>query len=263
MSDREPDRETEPWSDPTTEPGWAGRVLVVTGAAGDIGAACVARALGRGASVVASDRGADLLRERWGRSGDSLLLVPADLTDPRNCRELGERAANWRGPIAGGVFAAGHVEHVGFADMTTRQWEDMVTVHLSSTAHLLRSLLAHISTGASFVCVGSTVAHHGGVVGQAHYVSAKAGLLGLVRACARELGPRGVRVNMVSPGFTLTGATRALFDDDEIRARARRAPLGRLPGPADIAAVVAFLLDDESALVTGEEIRVDSGARLA
>jgi 3-oxoacyl-[acyl-carrier protein] reductase len=160
------------------------------------------------------------------------------------------------------VLAAGFAEHVPFLKMRTEQWRSMVDTHLTGTFLSLRALAAGMAEAGSVVCLASTVAHRGGPASQAHYVAAKAGILGLVRATARELGPQGIRVNAVSPGFTDTMLNVGMFSDDEVAERAARSPLGRIAVSDDIARVVAFLLCDDSQFVTGQEILVDGGASL-
>lgn len=245
-----------------------GRVIVVVGAGSGIGQACASAAAVDGAHVVLADRDPTGLRHTVERlpspgNGSAPVLMTADVTDEKHWDELMSAAAERYGRVDGLVMAAGIARHVPLEDMTLAQWEEMLAVHLTGAFLGLRAAAKAMSGGGSVVYIASTVATGRGPLHQSHYVAAKAGAIGLVRAAARELGPRGIRVNSVSPGFTRTPLNAGLFTDEDISARADAAPLGRVAEATDVADTTTFLLSERSRLTTGQDLRVDGGATFA
>jgi len=239
---------------------------VITGAASGIGRECAIRLATRGIPVVLADvdeagmaRTAQLVEARGGSS----LIVATDVTHDEDCTALVEAALRRFGGLAGGVLSAGTARHAAFLDLERTDWESMLAVHLTGAflcvQAMARAMVASGSRG-SLVYVASSVAAGLGPPRQAHYVAAKAGALGLVRAAARELGPLGIRVNAVSPGFTRTPMNDGLFTEEELRARAQNAPLGRVAEPADVARSIEFLLGPESDFITGQTLHVNGGS---
>lgn len=245
----------------------AGRTLIVTGAAGGIGRACARAAAAQGASVVLGDldpAGLEAAAQPIG-AGARVHCVPVDVTDEGQCDDLVAAAEQRFGRVDGAVLAAGVARHVPLLDMTRTEWERMLAIHLTGAFLCLRAAAAAMvraGRGGSVVYVASTAAAGLGPLHQAHYVAAKAGALGLVRAAARELGPLGVRVNAVSPGFTRTPMNDGLFTAEEVRRREADAPLGRVAEAEDVADAVTFLLGDRSGFVTGHNLQVNGGSYL-
>ncbi|MGH3262140.1 MAG: SDR family NAD(P)-dependent oxidoreductase [Trebonia sp.] len=242
----------------------AGHRVVVTGAAGGIGFECAARLGALGAAVLLADIDADAVRaaaQRLATGGVAASAMAADVTDQDQCRALTSMAMDRLGGVDGAVLAAGVAEHVPFLEMSRAEWERMLAIHLTGTFFCLQAVAQALigGGGGAIVYVGSSVAAGLGPLCQAHYVAAKAGALGLVRAAARELGRHGIRVNAVSPGFTDTAMNAGLFSVDEVRRRATDAPLGRVARPTDVAGAVAFLLGADSGFMTGQTLHVNGG----
>jgi 3-oxoacyl-[acyl-carrier protein] reductase len=240
---------------------------VITGAAGAIGGAC-AMALARdGAQIVIADLDSERLTvaaEELGAAGASVRPIVTDVTDAGSCSDLAAAAVERMGGIDGAVFAAGVARHVPLLQMSLEQWESMLAVHLTGAFLCLQAVgrVMVSQRSGSMVYVASSVAAGLGPPRQAHYVAAKAGALGLVRAAARELGAYGVRVNATSPGFTDTSMNSGLFSAEELRQRAEQAPLGRVAEPADVALTAEFLLGEGSGFMTGQTLHVNGGAHM-
>jgi 3-oxoacyl-[acyl-carrier protein] reductase len=242
------------------------QVIVVTGAGSGIGRACATAAFRSGASVVLADIDGEAAKRTGAEvdpDGHRTVVRNIDVTDPGQCADLARAPVEHFGRLDGAVLSAGIANHVALLELTDRAWHEMLAVHLTGTFYCLRAFgraLAGDGHGGSLVYVGSTAADGAGPIGQAHYVAAKAGAQGLVRAAARELGPLGIRVNTVAAGFTRTPMNDGLFTAAEIAQRAAAAPLGRVAEPEDIARMVKFLLSADSGFVTGQTIYVNGGA---
>lgn len=243
-----------------------GSTVVVAGAASGIGQACALEVAAEGGNLVLADR-ADLsaTRERLVRTRAQVRDVALDVTDEAAWRDLVSTALDRFSRIDALVLAAGMARHVPLLQLSRAEWDEMLAVHLTAAFLALRTVAPVLAEagGGSVVLLASTVAAGTGPLQQAHYVAAKAGTLGLVRAAARELGPLGIRVNTVSPGFTLTPMNTDLFTSDDVRQRAAAAPLRRVADPVDVARTVTFLLGDGAAMTTGQDLRVDGGSVLS
>lgn len=226
----------------------AGRVLV-TGATGGVGRAIVRVLVSEGHEVVGVYR-------REVAAAQDIEMMRHDLDDDASVRALSMRVA--QRPLYGVVCAAGITAHAaidGDDDVLDRQ----LGTNLRGPLVLVRELLRAnaIADGASIVLVGSNLARHGRAERVA-YAAAKAGLEGATRSLARELAPRGVRVNTVAPGLLRTEMTAKLTEDD-VERYAGSVPLGRIGGGEDVAPLVGFLLGDGAAYITGQIIDVDGG----
>jgi 3-oxoacyl-[acyl-carrier protein] reductase len=235
-----------------------GKVALVTGGSRGIGAA-ISRELGQaGARVAVNYRSgreaAEAIAEEVGG-----IAIGADVGDPGDAQALVERVETELGDVDALVNNAGVTRDTLIARMSDEDWDEVLTTNLRGAFNTSRAVSRKMlrRRSGAIVNLTSVVGIHGNP-GQANYASSKAGLIGLTKALARELGTRGVRVNAVAPGYIDTELTNVL--SEEIRgAILGNTPLGRLGEPEDVAAAVRFLLSDAAAFVTGEVLLVDGG----
>jgi 3-oxoacyl-[acyl-carrier protein] reductase len=235
-----------------------GKVALVTGGSRGIGAA-VARELGAaGARVAVNYRAsAEAAEEIAGEIGG--IAVEGDVADPAQASALVERVEEELGELDCLVNNAGVTRDGLIARMSDEDWDAVLDTNLRGTFNTCRAVSRKMlrRRAGSIVNLTSVVGIHGNP-GQANYAASKAGIIGLTKALARELGTRGVRVNAVAPGYIDTELTGVL--PEEIRdAILGSTPLGRLGEPEDVARAVRFLCSDEAAFVTGAVLLVDGG----
>jgi NAD(P)-dependent dehydrogenase (short-subunit alcohol dehydrogenase family) len=233
-----------------------GKRIVLAGGGGGMGGAIARVLVEQGASVVLADRDQARLDAAAAELRSSAVSsVRCDLTSEADVQALAATA----GDVHGLVNAQGISPFVALHDMTLDVWRDVIDVNLTSvflTCRELGGTMAALGRG-SIVNISST-AGIAGVPEMTAYTASKHGVIGLTRALSLELGRRGVRANCICPGATLT--PMLLSTPSEYReARVRRVPLRRLADPSDQANVVAFLLSDASAYITGAAIPVDGG----
>jgi 3-oxoacyl-[acyl-carrier protein] reductase len=231
-----------------------GKRALVTGGSRGIGRA-IALELGRaGASVFVGYRsGRDEAEIVAGEIGGQ--AVQGDVSDAESARSLVEAA----GDLDILVNNAGITRDGLIARMSDDDWRDVLETNLSSIFYTCRAAARPMMKrrGGAIVNVSSIVGVHGNP-GQTNYAAAKAGIIGFTKSLARELGSRGVRANVVAPGYVTTQLTDVL--PEEARAAMLGAtPLGRLGDPADVAGAVRFLCSDEASFITGEVLLVDGG----
>jgi acetoacetyl-CoA reductase/3-oxoacyl-[acyl-carrier protein] reductase len=233
-----------------------GKVALVTGGSGGLGSAIVRLLLRAGAEVISMDR-PGLPAAEGARS------LPCDLADrDAIVAQLAEfRRLCPRLHIL--VHCAGITRDALLWKMEDEDWSDVMRVNLDAAFHLLKRAVPIMrESGEGAVVLISSINGERGKLGQANYAASKAGLLGLGRTAARELGRFGIRVNVVAPGMILTGMTEKL--SEEVRARAaEESVLGRLGTPEDVARAVLFLASPLARHVTGQVLRVDGGQLIA
>lgn len=246
---------------------FAGRRAIVTGAAGGIGAAIVARLLDEDATVAAIDRDAEglALLPRAGR----LHAVAGDLRSVEGARELVSRATAALGaPSDVVVSAAGVYALAPAAKVEAEDWAFNQDINLRAPFFVAQAAVAARAADAAasrrpmaIVNIASVGAYRSGTGDAAlSYSASKAGLVALTKAMAAEWAPRGVRVNVVSPGVIDTSMVRLMDDREAGEAWLKaRVPMARLGRPEEIAAVVAFLACDDASYVTGAELIADGG----
>jgi NAD(P)-dependent dehydrogenase (short-subunit alcohol dehydrogenase family) len=157
------------------------------------------------------------------------------------------------------VHAAGIVRDARLSNATAADWDLVLSTNLGSAFHLIRAAVPALRQAESgSIVLISSINGERGKVGQASYAASKAGLNALARTAARELGPSGIRVNVIAPGWIETPMTAAVANEWRQRAR-DESPLGRLGEPDDVARAALFLVSGLSRHVTGQVLRVDGG----
>jgi 3-oxoacyl-[acyl-carrier protein] reductase len=231
-----------------------GKTALVTGASRGIGRAIAAELAQGGASVVigyrsGKDEAEALAQEIGGRA------VQADVSTAEDAARLVEEA----GDLDILVNNAGLTRDGLLARMSDDDWRTVIDTNLSSVFYTCRAVCRPMmkKRAGSIVNVSSIVGVHGNW-GQTNYAASKAGIIGFTKSLARELGSRGVRANVVAPGYVKTQLTDVL-PEEATKAMLDNTPLGRLGEPEDVAGAVRFLCSDAAAFITGEVLLVDGG----
>jgi len=240
-----------------------GKRILVTGGTRGIGRGIVLAAARAGADVLTcyrqdSDHVTTLGKELAALPGTGH-LVRADASDAAGARLLADRVRDLFGGLDAVVNNAGDFTPTPYDDLTDAAWAAAVQSNLTGTHQVTQATLPLMAGGASIVNLGSTVARIG-MAGGAHYTAVKQALVGLTRSLARELGPRNIRVNTISPGRIDTEALDELPPEAAAQQRAifsKFAAAGRLGTPQEIAHVVLFLISDQASYITGQNIHVD------
>jgi 3-oxoacyl-[acyl-carrier protein] reductase len=222
-----------------------GRVVLITGGARGIGRATAEAFAARGARVISADL-----------QGGDIELDVADV-------ESVNRAVAWvmerTGRIDVLINNAGITRDATLVKTGDAAWDAVIAVNLTGTFNMTRAVAPHmVSAGRGAIVNASSIVGLQGNFGQSNYVASKAGVVGLTRVWARELGRKGVRVNCVAPGFIATDMTAAMPPEvlDGMKAKT---PLGRLGTPEDVARAYVFLASDEASFINGQVLGVDGG----
>jgi len=240
------------------------RTVIVTGAAGGLGRAFAEAFARRGELAVVADideAGAHRTAAAIVEAGGSAVGVGVDVTDAGSARSLAAAAAaagdGGIDVIVNNAAIYATLTRSPFEDIDEGEWDRVMAVNLKGPWQVVRACSPLLREGARIVNIASATVMSGSAQ-WAHYVASKAGVIGLTRVMATELGGRGITVNAVAPGFTLTEASHALIEDAASYG-VDRGSIKRPIQPDDIVGAVQFLAGPEAAFVTGQTLVVDGG----
>ncbi len=228
-----------------------GRSVLVTGGNRGIGRAIAVALAARGDTVAVT--------HRTGDPPDGVLGVRCEITDPEQVDRAFGEVEEAHGPVEVLVSNAGLTRDTLLLRMSDSDWADVVDTNLGGSFRVVRrAARGMLRARWGRVVLVSSVVGMLGSAGQVNYAASKAGLVGLARSVARELGSRGITANVVAPGFVDTDMTASLPEATREQYRAQ-IPMQRFATPEEVAAVVAFLTSDEAGYVTGALVPVDGG----
>lgn len=239
---------------------------IVTGGSRGIGAAIARRLADDGYDLVIAYRSkadqAEAVVRECQSCGVRALAVPADVSCEQDCLELVKTARDQFGPIRVLVNNAGLTRDGLTMRMSRQQFSDVIETNLTGPFMLCKAVLSDMvrARQGRIINIASVSGIYGNA-GQSNYAASKAGLIGLTRSLAKEVGSRSITVNAVAPGFIETDMTAALSSDLKTGA-SEAIPLGRFGQPEDIAAAVSFLASADAAYITGQVLEVSGGLTL-
>ncbi|MFH1033989.1 MAG: 3-oxoacyl-ACP reductase FabG [Pseudomonadota bacterium] len=239
------------------------KVAIITGAAQGIGAAAARRLAAEGADLALCDLNSQRLEEVAAQVrglGRRCLALVGSVSDRAFVQDLVGRAIAELGKLDILVNNAGIIRDAIGHKLSEEQWDQVIEVNLKGAFNCLQACMIPMREQGGGAIINLSSVSRYGAVGQFNYAASKAGVVGLTRAAARELGGRGVRVNCVAPGFvetemlaTVPQAKLELFKNYAV-------PMARLGQPEEIASVILFLASDDASFVNGQTINVDGGA---
>jgi NAD(P)-dependent dehydrogenase (short-subunit alcohol dehydrogenase family) len=244
-----------------------GRGVLVTGASRGIGAA-VARAFAQGGDRVAVHYGSRRERAEEVRAalpGDGHVVVGAPLGDPEAVRSMVDAAASGLGAIDvlvnnAGIYTPHPIDGTSYEEWQ-RGWQETLAVNLIGAANVTWCAVRHMPEGGRIVNVSSRGAFRGEPE-QPAYGASKAGLIAFGQSLARALGPRGIAVTAVAPGFTETDMAAEALSGEAGERRRRESPMGRVATPEEVAAAVVFLASPQAGMATGTVVDVNGASYL-
>jgi len=238
------------------------KVAFVTGGGRGIGRITALTFAREGARVAVADingEAAEAVAAELRESGANAMGVQVDVSQSASVEAAINAVAEWGGGIDIQVNNAGITRDARMQKMSEDQWDSVISVNLKGVWLCARTVAPiMVSQGGGCILSTSSIVAHYGNFGQTNYVATKAGVIGMTKTWARELGPSGIRVNAVAPGFTATEMIQTV-PQKVIDAIKDRTPMRRLGEPEDIANTFLFLASDEATFITGQVISVDGG----
>ncbi len=242
--------------------GLSGRVALVTGASQGIGRACALELAAAGASVALAARNAEKLAEvatEIAAAGGTAQVFTVDVGDEESIKACAKAVIAHFGKVEILVNNAGITRDMLAMRMKRKDWDDVLTTNLTGAFLLTQACMsAMLKARWGRVINITSVVGETGQAGQANYAASKAGLIGLTKSLARELGSRGITVNAIAPGYIETAMT-AILTDEQKTAMTSQVPLQRAGTDKDIAAAVAFLASEGAGYITGHTLDVNGG----
>ena len=240
------------------------KVALVTGASRGIGKAIATRLAAQGAIVVCAARGdnASATAGEISAAGGRAEAISLDVTDDGALAKAPSEIVERHGRLDVVVSNAGITRDQLLMRMKRDDWDAVIATNLTATFTLAQAAIRPMlkQKGGRIIAIGSVVGEIGNA-GQVNYAASKAGLIGLVKALAREVASRGITVNVITPGMIDTDMTRALSGKTQVD-WASQIPLGRLGTPDDVAAAACYLASDEAAYITGHVLAVNGGMNM-
>ncbi|MDB9892471.1 3-oxoacyl-[acyl-carrier-protein] reductase [Amylibacter sp.] len=236
-----------------------GKCALITGASGGIGGS-IARALyAQGAKVALSGTRIDPLKALADDLGDRAFIVPCNLSDVDAVKALPQKASEQMGGIDILVNNAGITKDNLFMRMSDDDWHQVIDVNLTSTMHLMKSVMRTMMKQrfGRIINITSIVGVTGNA-GQVNYAASKAGMIGMTKSFAQEIATRGITANCIAPGFIETAMTAEL-PENVIKNMLDAIPQGRMGQADEVAASVAFLASNEASYITGQTLHVNGG----
>lgn len=241
------------------------KVAIITGGGQGIGKATAVKFAQEGAKVVIAEMNEATAQEVASEitsSGGQALAVQTNVTDMASVEAMVAKTVEWGGKIDALVNNAGITADSQLVKMSEDQWDKVLTVNLKGVWICGQAVGKRMrEQGSGSIINGSSISGLHGNFGQSNYTAAKGGMIAMSRTWAIELGPKGVRVNVVAPGWTDTPML-ATVPEKVLEAVKQRTPLRRMGTPEDMANVYAFLASDQAAFITGQVIEVDGGLTL-
>lgn len=242
-----------------------GKVAIVTGAGQGIGAATALKFAHEGATVAACDVNREALSEvveACREAGSEAEAFVVDVADRKSVNEMVARVLAQHGRIDVLVNNAGITRDARLQKMTLEQFDDVIDVNLRGVFHAAQAVVdTMVEQRSGVILNASSVVGIYGNYGQTNYAAAKFGVIGFTKTWSRELGPKGIRVNAVAPGFIDTPILSTV--PDEVMAKMReQVPLRRLGRPEEVASIYAFLASDEASYINGAVIEASGGMSL-
>lgn len=238
------------------------KTAVITGAAGGIGTAITRRFLDEGARVVAVDISTEALEKLASKMGnpENLLLAKTDISNEESTQQLYQQIKDKWNSVDIIINNAGWFPFLEFEKITYADWRKVMSINLDGGFLVIKSLLPLLkqSTAGRIINTASG-SFFDPPVGQAHYVAAKAGIIGLTRALAVELGDYNITVNAIAPGLTATPIVLQSFPGELIDKLAEHGAIKRRQTADDLVGITIFLASEDASFITGQTISVDGG----
>ncbi len=239
-----------------------GKVAIITGAGRGIGRATALLFASEGAKVVVADidqEAAKKVADEIAASKGEALPIKVDVSSPEDAEKMAKAAVDAFGGIDVLVNNAGIIRDKTLLKMSHEEFNRVIEVNLKGVFNCTKAVVPHmLEKGSGVILNASSVVALYGNFGQTNYVASKCAVIGMTKVWARELGPKGIRVNAVAPGFITTDMTESIPEEVK-NAIVSRIPLGRMGSPEDVALVYLFLASDEARYINGAVISVDGG----